>query len=117
MSWHAMKLLAGWCAAILAILLGSFAVQGCAAVKPVLRTVDDMAQALCAQYYADAVGVSFDDAARLYCRTREAWAPWIDPLLKAQAEGNVSAMRQEHPEAWPAVTAAPPPSPGKDGGQ
>lgn len=77
MSSH--KLLLAFAAALL--------VSGCAGWKPVVRTLDDIARIHCANYFAKVQGVSLEDAFEAYCRTREAWAPWIDPVIRAQSEG------------------------------
>lgn len=73
----------------------SGATVSCAAVKPVVRTIDDLARESCQFYFRDTLGISFEDAARTYCKTREDWAPFIDPLLRAQAEGGALAAEQQ----------------------
>jgi len=75
---------------MLATLVAVVALQGCAfwqKVKPIVSTVDDIARSMCAQWYGEQMGMSVDDALKLYCNTREAWAPWIDPALAASKMG------------------------------
>ncbi len=73
------------------------AVAGCAAALPIVRSVDDIARSMCAAYFGQKQGVSVEDAARMYCATREAWAPWIDPALKAQQSGAAAAEKAGGP--------------------
>lgn len=83
---------------------------GCADWKPIVRTVDDIARLFCAQHQARLQGVSVEDAWEAYCRTRDAWAPWIDPLLRAQAQGTAAAQA-EAASAPPSAAASTPPPP------
>lgn len=76
--------------------------------KPYVSTVDDIAKSMCAKYYGDALGVSVDDAFEMYCRTREAFSPWIDPALASvQAGGAAASQRGDD------VSAPPQPPPPK----
>ena len=59
--------------------------------KTVVRDVDTAARALCALFYSDSAGLSVDDAARLYCKTREQWSPWIDAVLSGVQTGGARA--------------------------
>lgn len=76
-----------------------FLASGCAAwswnedVKPVVRTVDGVARELCALFYGDAMGISLDDAARVYCSLREQYAPWIDVVLAGAQAGGLKALQ------------------------
>lgn len=65
---------------------GGIGLGGCSVVKPVVKTVDDVAKDLCAIHYGEEFGVSFDEAARKYCELRKDWAPFIDPLVRARLE-------------------------------
>jgi hypothetical protein len=56
-------------------------------LKPLARTVDDIARSLCSKYHEEAYGISLDEAAKLYCHTREAYAPWIDAALAGVTAG------------------------------
>lgn len=73
------------------VLLSLTLIGGCATLKPVLRSVDQIAQAMCAAFFSDKQGVSVEDAARIYCATREAWEPWVGPALEAQKAGGAKA--------------------------
>lgn len=87
---------------------------GCANWKPIVRTVDDVARLFCAQHQARLQGVSVEDAWRAYCRTRDAWAPWIDPLIAAQAEGTATAQAAAASAAPVGAASTPPPPPATD---
>lgn len=109
------------CLAVLVALLCA----GCAEWKPIVRTVDDVARLFCARHYSQAVGVSVEDAWEAYCRTRDAWAPWIDPLIQAQAQGGATVQAKQASAApgassaasgAPAPTASPPPAKPADSG-
>ena len=69
----------------------AFSLTSCAGIKPVIKTIDDLAQDACGMFFADRMGISWEDAARAYCNTREALAPFIDPLLEAQAKAGGEA--------------------------
>lgn len=68
---------------------------GCAEARPILRTVDDVAKNLCALFYAEKQSLSVEDAARSFCRTRDAWEPWIDEALRAQQAGGAVATSRD----------------------
>lgn len=72
--------------AVIAVLL-----TGCGAWKPIVKTVDDIARFHCASFYSARQKVSLEDAWEAYCKTREAWAPWIDPVLSAKQAGDEQA--------------------------
>jgi hypothetical protein len=74
-----------------AIVIATFTLPGCASVMPVLKSVDQIARSLCAAFYGEKNGISADEAARLYCATREAWEPWIGPALDAQRAGGAAS--------------------------
>lgn len=79
--------------AMLALLL---VLPGCSAwtaAKPVVRTADDLAQEACALFFGDKMGIDVVAAARAYCATREAWAPFINPILAATHEGGELALK------------------------
>lgn len=77
----------------LAIALG-FLLVGCGSVKPLVRTVDDIARDLCAVHFGEQLGIPFEEAARTYCEAREDWAPFLDPLLAAKREGGELAAQR-----------------------
>lgn len=56
----------------------------CSAVKPVARTVNDVARDLCSMFFSEKEGISFEDAARGACSTREVLDPFIREVLKAK---------------------------------
>jgi len=97
LAWFALALVVG--------LIGATQ-QSCATVKPILRTLDDVARWHCARYYSGVQAVSIEDAWEAYCKTREAWAPWIDPVIRAQQEGVAIASGAElASSASPAASA------------
>ena len=63
------------------------AAVGCAAVLPVLRGIDEVARSMCAAHFSQKQGMSVEEAAKLFCSTREAWEPWVGPALEAQKAG------------------------------
>lgn len=54
---------------------------GCASAFKVINTADDAAEAACAMFFAEHQGITPEQAARLFCKTREA----LDMFLAAQA--------------------------------
>jgi hypothetical protein len=60
---------------------------GCADVKPVLRTANDVAQAMCSLFYSKQKGLSVDDAAKTFCSTQKQLQPWIDHVLATEQSG------------------------------
>lgn len=72
-------------------LAGATACAGTGGAKPVIRSVDAIAQELCSRFFAEKRGISVEDAAKAACKAREDYAPWIDPILAAQQEGAVRA--------------------------
>ena len=73
----------------LALLLVLAAVPGaamvsCSSVKPAARTVNDVARDLCSMFFSEKEGISFEDAARGACSTREVLDPFIREVLKAK---------------------------------
>jgi hypothetical protein len=83
---------------------------GCASVKPVIASIDEIAQTLCAKHHQETMGLSLDDAAEFYCKTREAYEPWIDAALssvKVGAAAKAGAGASQCPDTAPATTAAP----------
>ncbi len=78
----------------LSLVLASAALSGilsCADAKPVARTVNDIARDLCAVFFSERQGISFDDAARGICSTREVLDPFIREVLKAQQAAGTAA--------------------------
>lgn len=68
-----------------------FGIWACADVKPVARTVNDVARDLCAMFFSERQGISFDDAARGICATREVLDPFIREALRAQQIAGAAA--------------------------
>lgn len=56
--------------------------------KPVVQGIDDVAKNLCSLFYSGRNGITVEEAVTTYCKAREQYAPWIDPILRAQREGN-----------------------------
>lgn len=59
---------------------------GCSSWKPVARTGNDVARVLCGEFFGEKQGISFEDAAKKFCETRDDLAPWIDAVLAAKRE-------------------------------
>jgi hypothetical protein len=76
---------------MLVVLLG-FVPTGCAGWKPVARTVDGVAETLCAQFFGEKQKLSLEDAAKQFCATHEELQPWIDQVLAAKREGGKAAL-------------------------
>lgn len=75
-------------AALLAFcLLGLPSMTGCASLKPIARTVDDVAHSLCALHYSEREGMSLEDAGKRFCETEAMIRPWLDLALRAQRDG------------------------------
>lgn len=84
--------------AALAVALGL--VASCSSVKPAARTVNDVARDLCSMFFSEKEGISFEDAARGACSTREVLDPFIREVLKAKQ----AAAGQGAPETAPCKT-------------
>ena len=82
--------------------------------KPIVRTVDDIARDMCVKFFSERNSLSLEDAARAYCKKREDWARWIDPILAAQQEGANAMIQDLAPPAAPQCPEAPP-SPAQGG--
>jgi hypothetical protein len=70
--------------------LGLFLVllaTGCAGSKPYIRTADDAATWACAAFYGQKQGLSLEDAAQTFCKTKAQLQPWIDQLLALERQG------------------------------
>ena len=59
----------------------------CAEAKPYIRTADDAATWACAAFYGKKQGLSLDEAARTFCKTKAQLQPWIDHLLSLERQG------------------------------
>ena len=80
------------------IAIALFALTACASWKPIARTADGIAEALCAQFFSEKQGLSFEDAARGFCSTRDQLEPWIDGVLATKASaGRAALARQKAP--------------------
>ena len=62
-------------------------VTGCAGGKPYVRTADDAATWACAAFNSQRQGLSLEDAAGAFCKTKAQLQPWIDQLLALQRQG------------------------------
>lgn len=65
---------------LIAPLVVAVALSGCATIKPIAKTVLDVAREACG-FYASQTGFSFEDA----CATEKQLRPFIDAILAAQA--------------------------------
>jgi hypothetical protein len=75
---------------LLALTLG-----GCAEMKPIVRSVHDLAQHACALFFSERQGLSAEDAAREFCRTEQQLRPWLEQMLAAQQAAGAQALSQE----------------------
>ncbi len=53
--------------------------------RAAVRSASDLAADLCRDYYAERVGISWEDAGRKFCETHEDLKPFIDLLLSQKA--------------------------------
>jgi hypothetical protein len=67
--------------------LGLFLLVSCADVKPYIRTADDAATWACSAFYGKRQGISLDDAAKTFCKTKAQLQPWLDQLLALERQG------------------------------
>lgn len=82
-------------------------VTSCSSAKPIARTVNDVARDLCAIFFSEKQGISFEDAAREACSKREVLDPFIREVLKAkQAATNDSAAPECKTETTVTVVQA-----------
>lgn len=65
---------------------------GCAALKPIARTADDIAHQLCALHYAEAEGLSLEEAGTKFCQTEAAIRPWLELVLRTQRVGTATPV-------------------------
>lgn len=72
---------------VLGLFLLLCAPLSCAEAKPYLRTADDAATWACAAFYGKKQGLSLDEAARTFCKTKAQIQPWLDHLLALERQG------------------------------
>lgn len=66
----------------------------CLPGRVVARTASDVAADLCRDYYAERVGLSWEEAGKRFCETHDDIKPFLDVLLSQKAkldEGAVGA--------------------------
>lgn len=61
--------------------------SACSGAKPYIRTADDAASWACSAFYGKKQGISFDEAAQKFCKTKAQLQPWIDQLLALERQG------------------------------
>lgn len=63
--------------------VATFAVvlTGCLPARTAARTASDLAADLCRQYYAERVGLSWEDVGREFCSTHDDVKPFLDVIL------------------------------------
>ena len=91
----------------LALVALAFLPLSCAA-KPVARTVNDIARDLCAMFFAEQQGISFEDAARDARATREVLDPFIREILKAKQNAAPRGSAQTESKTETVVTVTTP---------
>lgn len=67
-----------------------FSVAGCSGVKPVARTVNDIAREACELFFSEQQSMSID-VARDVCAAREVVDPFIREILAAQKAAGTEA--------------------------
>lgn len=72
---------------VLPVLFLLLLVVGCAESKPYIRTADDAATWACSAFYGKKQGMSLDEAARTFCKTKAQLQPWLDQLLALERQG------------------------------
>lgn len=103
------------------LILPLVATQGCATVKPIIKTLSDVAYYMCINEKLaepDKAGFSPEEIGKAFCATDIALKPFIDALLaakKLKAEGPAPALTCPPappapvcPSAAPVAPAAPP---------
>lgn len=96
-----------------AFVLVVISMTSCTTIKPIARTVNDIAHDMCANYFSEKQGISFEDAARTVCNAQEIVDPFLRELLKAQAAAGVAAEGARSgvaPDAGEDAAAEPRPS-------
>ena len=89
----------------LSALLALAVVPACSGVKPIFKTINDLAYDLCvAENAKNAVGLSADDVGKAFCSTETALKPFLDAILSAKAGLHA-------PKASSSVVVIPPPPP------
>lgn len=66
--------------------------QACSSWKPVARSADGIAEALCGQFFGEKMSLSIEEAARQFCTTQDDLRPWIDALIAAKREAAPKAQ-------------------------
>lgn len=69
--------------------------QACAIWKPVARTADGIAEALCGQFFGEKQGISIEEAAKQFCATQDDLRPWIDQVLAAKRDAGKVALARK----------------------
>lgn len=72
---------------VLGLFLLLCAPLSCAGSKPYLRTADDAATWACSAFYGKKQGLSLDEAAQAFCKTKAQLQPWLDQLLALERQG------------------------------
>lgn len=63
----------------------------CIGAKPVIRTTDELVKDSCAMFFSKQRGISFEDAARTICTTREVLEPFYRHFLEGQRRAGAEA--------------------------
>jgi hypothetical protein len=73
------------------LVLAGFVVWSCATWKPAAKTANELARDMCALFFSEAQGISFEDAAEMACDTHEKVKPFLDELLAAKQAAGAKA--------------------------
>lgn len=76
----------------------------CAAAKPIIRNVNDIAADWCVARYSQMKGLSAEDALRTFCTGEKVLKPWLDLILMGQKNGVAKVGIAHEPECEVAVT-------------
>lgn len=93
---------------IIPLLAIPFVLEGCATIKPILRTLNDVAYDLCVlDQMAARPGLTAEDIGKAFCATEEALKPFLDTLLAAKKLRAAAAASASCPVPAPVVPPVP----------
>jgi hypothetical protein len=77
--------------------VAAIGVMACAEVKPVVRSIHDVAKGMCALFFAERQGLSLEEAASTFCATEAQLRPFIEHALEAQQTAGAAALSAHPP--------------------
>jgi hypothetical protein len=63
------------------LILLAISLTSCLPARVAARTASDLAEDLCRQYYAERVGLNWEDVGRKFCSTHDDVKPFLDVIL------------------------------------